>query len=161
MKKIALIMALVMLVLSIAACSQEKNDLPKNDSVNSEPTSTQESTDSTETEGTTAATIKICEHAFTETVLQDATCEEEGIRLLTCSLCGEERSSGIPVLGHKGSGASCTEPSFCILCGMLDEPAWGHDDQNGYCRNCGIDMAEVTAPTPAPAPTVDSTEPTQ
>lgn len=155
MKRIALIMALVMLVLSIAACSQEKNDLPKNDPVNSDPTSTQGSNDSTETEDTTAATVKICEHEFTESVLQEATCEEEGIRLLTCSLCGEERSSGIPAVGHRGSGASCTEPSFCIVCGMLDEPAWGHDDANGFCRNCGLEMAAVQIPVE----TAEATQP--
>lgn len=155
MKRIALIMALVMLVLSVVACSQEKNDLPKNDPVNSDPTSTQESTASTETVGTTAATVKICEHQFTETVLQDATCEEAGIRLLTCALCGEEQNKEIPALGHKGSGASCTEPSFCILCGMLDEPAWGHDDQNGYCRNCGMEMTALEIPQQ----TLEATQP--
>ena len=151
MKRIALFLALLMLVFSVAGCAQEKvepvgSGQINSDPVNSDPTNTQETTTSSETEGTTAATVKMCEHEYGEKVEQDATCMENGILLLQCTKCGESMHEQIPAFGHRGSGASCTEPSFCILCGEMEEPAWGHDDQNGICRNCGLEMGVPQIP---------------
>ena len=155
MKKIALLMALVMLVLCLAACGQTDNEPAKN----TQPQTTEETTPTEMESATTGTTIPVCVHEYVETVVQDATCTQDGVLQLQCALCEEIVLEGVPAMNHMGSGASCTEASVCIYCGEVDEPAWGHDDVNGYCRNCGIDMAEVPAPTPAP--TVDSTEPTE
>lgn len=135
MKKIALLMALVM-ALCLVACGQTVSEPVKN----TQPQTTEGTTPAETESATTGTTIPVCEHEYEESVIQDATCTQEGVLQRKCTLCEEIVLEGIPALSHIGSGASCTEASMCIYCGEVDEPAWGHDDVNGYCRNCGIDL---------------------
>ena len=140
-------MALLMLVFSVVGCAQENNDPVGRNPVNSDPATTQPSGTSAETEDTTAATVKLCEHEYGEGVVeQEPSCVEDGICLLTCTKCGETVNQAIPARGHQGTGASCEVPSFCYICGEVDEPAWGHDEQYGYCRNCGLEMGVPQIP---------------
>ena len=56
-----------------------------------------------------------CEHNYGEGVITvEATCEEDGVKLYTCSGCNEEYTEVIPAFGHteerlEGVAASCTE----------------------------------------------------
>lgn len=83
-------------------------------------------------------------HDFVETVVKEATCEEDGLLSLECSLCGEKREASIPALGHQAEEdaaveATCTQDgktagSHCAVCGeILTEqeviPALGHQEQ--------------------------------
>ena len=56
-----------------------------------------------------------CEHNYGEGVVTvEATCEEDGVKLYTCSGCNEEYMEAIPAFGHtnermEGVAATCTE----------------------------------------------------
>ena len=56
-----------------------------------------------------------CEHNYGEGVITvEATCEEDGVKLYTCSECNEEYTEAIPAFGHteermEGVAATCTE----------------------------------------------------
>ncbi len=57
---------------------------------------------------------KECEHQFVEEVTKAATCTEEGIKTLTCSLCGEVQEEAIPALGHDFGTKYVTDvPATC------------------------------------------------
>ena len=55
-----------------------------------------------------------CEHNYGEGVITvEATCEEDGVKLYTCSECNEEYTEAIPAFGHteermEGVAATCT-----------------------------------------------------
>lgn len=138
MKKIALLMALLMLVLSLAACGGEKND-PENTAGTGSGSETTTGTVPTGSEGT-------CEHQYEQEVLSEASCDKAGVLRYVCTLCEYSYDEGIAALGHDGSGASCLEPSTCANCGEVVEEAWGHKDENGICANCGISMSGAEAP---------------
>ena len=66
------------------------------------------------------------EHEWTEKVLKDATCEEDGSKLFFCSICGESNEQKIDKLGHdfgeyiSDNNASCmedgTKTAICSRC---------------------------------------------
>lgn len=157
MKRIACIMALLMLVLCVSACSSQNNESAGSSPiVNGYQINTSAPTDAGNTEGTIGTAIVLCEHEYGEGIVeQDPTCEEDGMRLLTCKKCGETVSQAIPAVGHRGTGASCEVPSFCYVCGELDEPAWGHEEEFGYCKHCGLEMGA----SQIPAETTQTTQP--
>lgn len=157
MKRIACIMALLMLALCFVACTSENNEpVGSSPVVNGDQTDTPAASAADGAEGTTGATIVLCEHEYGEGVVeQEPSCVEDGVRLLTCTKCGETVSQAIPATGHLGTGASCEVPSFCYVCGEVEEPAWGHEEEYGYCKNCGLEMGvsqilEETAQTTQP-----------
>lgn len=154
MKKIALWMVLVLLVFSFAACADKADDAlntsgtEETDTVqtqNADEEETEEIPEET-TEETTEATAEATteatgEHKFVQQTLQEATCTEEGVALFTCTICGESYTEPLPAYGHDYSNASCVDPSMCGTCGEIIEDALGHVDENGLCKNCGMDLS--------------------
>ena len=85
-----------------------------------------------------------CEHNYGEGVVAvEATCEEDGVKLYTCSECNEKYTEAIPAFGHteermEGVAATCTEDgltagSHCERCDVVLEaqeiiPAHGHNE---------------------------------
>ncbi len=69
-------------------------------------------------------------HSFDDTVTQAPTCTETGIKTLTCSVCGYEKTEVIPATGHIwDEGKITTEPTAttdgvktytCTVCGATD-----------------------------------------
>ena len=85
-------------------------------------------------------------------VTKPATCEEVGIKIFTCILCGETKEEEIVALGHtevidKAMEATCktvgkTEGKHCSKCGEIivaqkEIPALEHNYENGVCTRCG------------------------
>ena len=81
--------------------------------------------------------------------LKEPTCTETGVRELTCTVCGEKRTTEIPVRDHKWvfvneeRTATCTEKGKknykCLICNatsykMLEKLP--HQYKDGYCRIC-------------------------
>ena len=54
-----------------------------------------------------------CNHEYDEgTVVKEATCAEEGVKLFTCTLCGEEKEESIPLTEHQYEEAVTKEATF-------------------------------------------------
>lgn len=116
-----------------------------------------------------------CNHQWDEgTVKAEATCEEKGEMIYTCTLCGETKTEEIQALGHDWSEwevlkeAGCTEPGVqsreCARCKKIeneDIPALGHDyvttiikeatcTEDGVkqdkCSRCGDVSSETAIP---------------
>lgn len=116
-----------------------------------------------------------CNHQWDEgTVKTEATCEEKGEMIYTCTLCGETKTEEIQALGHDWSEwevlkeAGCTEPGVqsreCARCKKIeneDIPALGHDyvttiikeatcTEDGVkqdkCSRCGDVSSETAIP---------------
>ena len=91
------------------------------------------------------------EHNFEESVSKEATCEETGCMLKTCTACGFETSVEIPALGHaevidEAVSSTCkekgkTEGSHCSRCGITlveqeELPLVGHSYVEHFCQWC-------------------------
>lgn len=124
MKKIALFLAVLMLVFCFAACNEE--------------TDTPQTTANATAE--TAEETKVCDHQYTSEILRESSCEETGIVQYTCTLCSYSYTEETQPYGHEGTGASCDAPSICSRCYEVVEDAWGHMEEDGFCRECGIPM---------------------
>ena len=125
-KNIALLMAVLMLLFAVVACSEQKT-----------PSETIESSGYTET---------LCEHQYDWELLCDVTCTQTGILQYTCTQCGASYTEDIPAFGHEVSSVSCKEAASCDICGQTVEDAPGHQIENGVCIRCGesIDTFQET-----------------
>lgn len=158
MKKLLAILLAMAMLLCLAACGEEEA-----------PAST--GAEETQTEGTAQEyTIsELCEdgqpHTFTEEVVANVSCEDEGAVLYICSKCDASYMEEVPAYGHDAYPATCEEPGICGTCGQEAEPALGHSFEGDVCKNCGMSEAEVQANTPpattAPAEETESTETTE
>ena len=107
-------------------------------------------------------------HTITEYVSNnDATCEEDGTKTGTCSVCGATETivDEGSALGHSfgeyvsNNDATCeedgTKTATCSVCGETDTvddegTALGHNYVDGVCTNCGeADPATVEEEAPA------------
>ena len=155
MKKIAILLALLMLLGCFAACGNEETN---------EETGTAAAAGEQKTNQNVEAEADICpesedgKHQYEEELAAEATCTVPGLMMYTCIACNSSTTAEIPAVGHQGTGASCDEPSVCTVCGEVAEDAWGHvDDGSGICKNCGINMADVPVRTTFPAATEPET----
>jgi hypothetical protein len=75
-------------------------------------------------------TVTVCEHSFEEaSIIKKAKCEAEGIRLLICQKCGEEKEEAVSALGHTEvkveavlpacEADGSTEGAYCSTCGKI------------------------------------------
>ena len=79
-----------------------------------------------------------CEHAYDEAITTKPTCIADGVKTLTCALCGESYTEVVPMLGHDyvdtPTRPTCTEGGYmthtCKVCGDTYtedlDPAKGH-----------------------------------
>ena len=86
-----------------------------------------------------ATDTSTCQHIFTSSILQEATCSVPGQRQYTCSKCGYSYTEEIPLAEHTYTTevmkeATCVDPgerkNTCSVCGneFVEEiPALGHD----------------------------------
>lgn len=161
MKKIALLMAVLMLVFSFAACGGKGEGTPEATKGNNENGG---SSAVAGTEGTAPVeeTREPCEHQYEQEVMEEASCIKAGVMQYICTQCEASYTEEIPALGHDGSGASCVEISVCANCDQVIEEAWGHEDgdTDGLCDQCGIDMTKVSTGTEVTQPqeTPEATE---
>ena len=154
MKKIALLMALLMLMLSFAACGK-KTETPNGavaTGAGDEAIATEETGVGAEVE----AAQGNCQHQYDAEVVSTPNCTEIGITNYTCALCQHSYTEEVPAMGHEAESATCEEASICATCEQIVEAALGHEDENGVCKNCGMDMPAGGATT-----ATESTETTE
>jgi len=60
-----------------------------------------------------------CEHVYIETGRTDATCETDGSKTEVCDLCGDEKTTAIPKLGHTWQEIEIDDETktICSVCG--------------------------------------------
>ena len=101
----------------------------------------------------TADAVHALGHELNEgRIITAATCTGEGVIEYDCIRCPYHEIHAIPAKGHTpGAAATCTEPQICEECGVILNPATGHDyeavvtepacTELGYttctCRYCG------------------------
>ena len=100
-----------------------------------------------------AATAKdepVHTHDFQSVVTFEPSCEKEGVRTLTCTVCGATKTESIPATGHDYKqtslgGPTCTDARSvdytCAVCGAKKTetlPALGHTTEDGVCARCGL-----------------------
>ena len=165
MKKLALLLALLMIVGCFAACGGDNDTNGTTDPAAVGGNGAQQNGTGTGEEADPEACPSSDDgkHQYSEEIAGEPSCELPGLVLYTCGVCGYSKSQDIPALGHQGTGASCEEPSICSVCGEVAENAWGHESENGICKNCGINIIEEEAAGGATEtdPTTEATTPVQ
>ena len=85
----------------------------------------------------------ICEHTYESAVTTESTCTAEGVKTITCTICGDSYTEAIPALGHTMGEAATTAPTCtaegvsavtCTVCGVTiteTTPALGHTWDEG------------------------------
>ncbi len=83
--------------------------------------------------GTCAEKLNSASHTFEKDTI-DATCTESGLITETCTVCGFEKTTDIPVLEHEFAEATCTLPKSCKDCGLVEGEALGHSGGEATCE---------------------------
>lgn len=139
--KILFLLAITLVILSLASCGNTAIDLPDGSEQNAEdiPDESGEDKESTFKESGESE----CKHVYEEKVLLAATCQKEGITKKTCTLCKKTESVAIPKAAHvevtdAAIAATCTAPGktegkHCSVCNEVTVPqetidALGHTE---------------------------------
>ena len=80
------------------------------------------------------STIPALEHEYEESIVQDATCYNPGIKLYTCTRCGDKYTEEIPQKPH--TGLTVTKKPTCIDSGL----------EEGVCEKCGRSVVQSIDP---------------
>ena len=80
-----------------------------------------------------------CEHTYTDNVTIEATCNQDGVKTFTCSVCDSSYTETIGATGHKWKNATCTSPKTCSSCNLTEGTVLGHTTSDGICTRCGTD----------------------
>ena len=67
-----------------------------------------------------------CEHQYSSAVTKDATCETEGVKTYTCTLCAESYTEAIAATGHTEVTDAAVAPT-CTSTGLTE------GSHCGYC----------------------------
>ena len=169
-KLLALVAVLLFAVLVFAACDGgtiTTADITTAADTSTADTSTADTTGVKPLDSSTAAdtsdnTPVACTHVFGEwETVKEPTCQEQGAKERTCTLCGEKESGTIDVAAHKSEIIPAVEPTCtstgltagekCSVCGTvlkaqttIDTAA--HTYEDGKCTVCGGDDPDYIPP---------------
>lgn len=92
-----------------------------------------------------------CEHSYSLSDQQAASCTAEGFQTYTCRSCGHTYQKTLDVLDHPYNPATCELSATCRVCGRTEGAPLGHSYYEGLCSRCD---AKDPAYTPPQAPVV-------
>ena len=138
MRKIALLLALLLLLGCLTACGEEETLSAEGvDSENAVPTESIPLPG--EIEGMLDADHCTGEnHIFATEVLSEVGCETYGELQHTCTICGWYYFEMVMATGHDYNPPTCEFDAYCTICHMNVETATGHNIVDGFCTNCGL-----------------------
>ena len=101
-----------------------------------------------------------CNHKYAETVIREATCAADGLKIRGCASCGLTEEIVLDSLAHKWVNATCYQAKHCTVCGQSEGNALSHSyaaevvsptcTTQGYtryhCVNCGDSYTGDTVP---------------
>ena len=131
-KKITLalsVLCILALVIALASCGEHEHSADsswKNDDTNHWNVCVAD-------DGTCTEKLNSAAHTFEKDTV-DATCTETGLITETCTVCGYEKETEIPVLAHDYNEATCTLPKSCKVCGIVEGEALGHSGGTATCE---------------------------
>lgn len=112
MKKKYLSLISILLV-SLTGCNSTSSTSSQSTTQDSSSTSSSQTTSST-TSSSSSSTTSICEeHQFEENIKTPATCTTDGVKVLTCSVCGYKEEVTIPALAHNYDDGVVTKAATC------------------------------------------------
>lgn len=126
MKKIAFLLAILLLLGSTAGCKEKEDE-----ALSAEPT------ESIPYEGEFDHMHAPGEHVFVSEEIVVADCVNDGTILHICVICGEGVEETVAAYGHELDIPTCTDPGRCVQCGAITEKAMGHTTKKGVCDRCG------------------------
>lgn len=74
-----------------------------------------------------------CIHQYELQTHNIPACLTEGLAVYVCSVCGESVEQILPATGHYWTGATCTAPKTCKICGITQGAALGHSYAAATC----------------------------
>lgn len=77
-------------------------------------------------------------------VITKATCTKNGEKIMECTRCGDDYTETILAYGHDWIKASCTRAKHCANCAITEGKALGHQESNGKCLRCNIDLISLS-----------------
>ncbi|MBE6674696.1 MAG: hypothetical protein E7596_06280 [Ruminococcaceae bacterium] len=131
-KKITLalsVLCILALVIALASCGAHEHSADsswKNDDTNHWNVCVAD-------DGTCTEKLNSAAHTFEKDTV-DATCTKTGLITETCTVCGYEKETEIPVLAHDYNEATCTLPKSCKVCGIVEGEALGHSGGTATCE---------------------------
>ena len=123
--KILFLLAITLVILSLASCGNNVIDLPGDSGQSTEATTAEEN----EVNGSEAST---CNHEYEEKILVAATCQKEGISKKTCKLCKTTENSTVPKAMH----VEVIDPAIAATCSEAGKTEGAH------CMNCNTVLKE-------------------
>lgn len=123
--KILFLLAIILVILSLASCGNTVIDLPNDSGESTEATTAEKN----EVNGSEAST---CNHEYEEKILVAATCQKEGISKKTCKLCKTTENGTVPKAMH----VEVIDPAIAATCSEAGKTEGTH------CMNCNIVLKE-------------------
>lgn len=88
-------------------------------------------------------------HNYSEQIISNPTCTEEGTKTLSCSVCGDVHDEAIPALGHNYIDSVYVEPT-CTMRGVMDHTC-------SVCGDCSFSVIQPLGHTLRSIPRIRAT----
>lgn len=149
------IVAIVLALCLMAGCllllaPENLRDNPTTGQQNPAEETTAPATEPTEEDDSTTESEPVpCEHSYTLTDQQAATCTAQGFQTFTCRSCGHSYQNPLSMVDHPYTPATCLLSATCKTCGRTEGDPLGHSFTDGICSRCNAEDPAYEPPQSA------------